>query len=267
MVRSFHHIFFLKKPKKYEDGNPLSIYLRITVDGQRAEFATGREIDSATWESRHNSKRKTEKLRDLEDYLQALEQKLYEAHQALIRDNKVITAETLKNRFTGAGNKPRMLVPIFQKHNDEIKALVPQEFSPGTLERYKTCLAHTQGFLKYKYNTSDIDIRNINHEVIMDYDFYLRSVRKCSNNTVAKYIKNFKKIIRICIANGWLDKDPFVNYKVKLKEVERGFLSEQELNAILNKEFIAPRLNQVRDIFLFSCFTGLAYSDVKKMSY
>lgn len=79
--------------------------------------------------------------------------------------------------------------------------------------------------------------------------------------------KNFKKIIRICIANGWLDKDPFVKYKAKLKEVERAFLSEEELQTILDKEFAKERLNQVKDIFLFSCFTGLAYSDVKKMSY
>jgi site-specific recombinase XerD len=268
MVRTFHHIFFLKQPRHYEEGHPMSIYLRITVHGQRAEVATGREISPSLWSNGHIAgKRLSEDLRELQSYLHALEEKLYDAHQALLRENKIITAETLKNKYTGASEKTRMLVPIFQKHNDEVEALVPQEFSAGTLERYKTSLSHTKEFLKWKYNLSDFDIRDINHEFITDYDFYLRSVRKCANNTTVKYIKNFKKIIRICIANGWLDKDPFVKYKTKLKEVERAFLSEAELDSINQKDFKTARLNQVKDIFLFSCFTGLAYSDVKKMSY
>lgn len=268
MVRTFHHTFFLKKPKNYKEKDPKFIYLRITVDGQRAEFATGRSINPDSWSDGHISvSKRTDEIKELDSYLKALDQKLYEAHQALIRENKTITAETLRNKFTGVDDKPRMLVPIFQKHNDEVEALVPQEFSAGTLERYKTSLSHTQEFIKWKYNVSDIDIRNINHEFITDYDFYLRSVRKCANNTTVKYIKNFKKIIRICIANGWLDRDPFVNYKTKLKEVERPFLSQDELEIIMNKHFKTVRLNQVKDIFLFSCFTGLAYSDVKKMSY
>jgi len=92
-------------------------------------------------------------------------------------------------------------------------------------------------------------------------------VRKCANNTTVNYIKNFKKIIRICIANGWLDKDPFIRYKVKLKEVERDFLSEEELQTMIEKSYRTFRLEQVKDIFIFSCYTGLAYADVKKMSY
>jgi len=143
---------------------------------------------------------------------------------------------------------------------------VPKEFSAGTLERYKTSLSHTVEFMKWKYKMTDIDIRNINHEFITNYDFFLRSVRKCANNTTIKYIKNFRKIILICIANGWLEKDPFVRYKVRLKAVERVFLFEEELRTVMQKEFTIERLNQVKDIFMFSCFTGLAYSDVKKIN-
>jgi len=88
---------------------------------------------------------------------------------------------------------------------------------------------------------------------------------KCANNSAIKYIKNFGKIIRICLASGWLDKDPFVNYKAKVKRVDRIFLNREELQAIADKLFPTERLNQVRDIFLFCCFTGLAYADVKKL--
>jgi site-specific recombinase XerD len=266
MVKTFHHIFFLKKPKGYEEG-PVPIYIRITVEGKRSEFSIARNVEPTLWnQAAGRMKGGSTDVKKFNGHLAALESKLYDAHQALIRENKVITAEALKNKFTGASDRQRMLVPIFQKHNDEVKALVGKEFSPGTLERYKTSLSHTIEFMKWKYKLSDIDIRAIDHEFVTDYDFFLRSVRHCSNNTAIKYIKNFKKIIRICIANGWLDKDPFVKYRSKIKEVERAFLSEEELQTIMEREFAAERLNQVKDIFLFSCFTGLAYSDVKKMS-
>ena len=266
MTKTFHHIFYPKKPKAYENGE-IPIYLRITVDGQRAEISTGRFAHPDHWNSAAGRlKGKTEAARSFNAYLDTLQAKLYQVHQALLHEGKLITAETFKNKYTGASEKKRMLLTIFQKHNDEIAALVPKEFSEGTLERYKTSLSHTKEFLKWKYCISDIDIRQINHEFITDYDFYLRSVRKCANNTTVKYIKNFKKIIRMCIANGWLDKDPFVNYKTKLKEVERAYLSQEELDILINSSFNTDRLNQVKDIFLFSCYTGLAYADVKKMS-
>ena len=98
------------------------------------------------------------------------------------------------------------------------------------------------------------------------YEFYLKSVHKCNQNTTAKYIKNFGKIVRICLANGWIERDPFINYKCKIVEVERAFLSQDEIETMFNKVLATDRLNHVKDIFLFSCFTGLAYVDVKKLS-
>ena len=266
MVKTFSYIFYLKKPKIYERG-PVPIYLRITVDGKRAEISIKREAEPDNWNSKAGRlDGKSEKVRQFNAYLDALQSQLYEAHQALIRDNKMITAEALKNRYTGASEKRRMLIAVFQKHNEEVEALIDKGFAAGTVERYKTSLSHTQEFIKWKFRISDIDIRDIGHEFITDYDFYLRSVRKCANNTVIKYIKNFKKIVRICIANGWLDKDPFVKYKPKLTEVERHFLSTEELLVLTEKVFVMDRLNQVKDIFMFSCYTGLAYVDVKKLT-
>ena len=266
MIKAFHHIFFLKKPKGYEKG-PIPIYLRITVAGKRAEISIKRKVEPTKWNSdAGRMKGSTEIVKKFNAYLILLESKLYDTHYTLIRENEITTAEALKNKYTGATDRQRMLIPIFQKHNDEVFALVPKEFSTGTLERYKTSLSHTVEFMKWKYKMTDIDIRNINHEFITDYDFFLRSVRKCANNTTIKYIKNFRKIILICIANGWLEKDPFVRYKARLKAVERVFLCEEELRAVMQKEFTIARLNQVKDIFMFSCLTGLAYSDVKKIN-
>lgn len=206
-----------------------------------------------------------ENVRKFNLELLSIEGKLYDAYDT-IKNEGVPTATALKNRFTGADKKERMLISIFQAHNREMAALVPKEYSAATLERYKTSLSHTVEFLRWKYKISDIDISSINHEFVTGYDSYLRFVRKCANNTTVKYIKNFRKIIRICLANGWLMKDPFANYKARIKIVEKIFLSEEELFAVMKKEFAIKRLNQVKDIFLFSCLTGLAYCDVKKLS-
>ena len=266
MQSNLSFLFYLKKPKGYVSG-PAPIYLRLTVSGQRAEMSTGKECLPERWNSVAGlAKGNTEEVKSLNAYLSILQGKLHQYHNQLLATGETITAETLKNKVSGKSERARSLVKIFQDHNNQIETLLNDEFAPGTLERYKTSLKHTVNFLKWKFRVSDIDIRRIDHAFITEYEFYLRSVRKCNNNTAVKYIKNFGKIIRICIANGWLDKNPFSNYKSKVKEVERAFLVEEEMQVLASKEFVTERLNQVKDIFLFSCFTGLAYIDVKKLT-
>jgi site-specific recombinase XerD len=208
----------------------------------------------------------SEEARSINNYLDELRIKIVMAEKSLVKRDIPITSENLKNELLGISERNRTLIPIFQDHNDRIKALLGQEYAPGTLERYKTSLKHTQDFLEWKYNISDIELDKIDHAIICDYEFYLRSVRKCANNSAIKYIKNFKKIVKQCMANGWIQNDPFANYKSKVKEVERVFLSEVELNKIADKKFVGERLSIVRDLFLFSCFTGLAYIDLKNLT-
>jgi site-specific recombinase XerD len=184
----------------------------------------------------------------------------------LLEAGKAITAEAVKNAYFGITEKSKTVLEVFQYHNDQMKALINKDYSFGTYERYCTALCHTKEFIEYKYRVSDFPIKQINHEFITEFEFYLKSVRKCSHNTAIKYLTNFKKIVRICLGNGWIDKDPFISYRFQLREVEREILHEHELQAIADKQFASSRLEQVRDIFLFCCFTGLAYSDVKKLS-
>jgi hypothetical protein len=120
--------------------------------------------------------------------------------------------------------------------------------------------------LKWKFNISDIDIQKIDYAFLNDFELFLRAERDCNNNSAVKYIKNFGKIIRICIANGWINRDPFLNYSSSFNEVTRVFLNEQEIERLFNKDFKNERLSQVRYIFLFSCFTGLAYIDTQKLT-
>ena len=266
MSVNFSLLFYLNKQKNYRMG-PVPVYLRITVAGKRAELVTGRECEPTCWNAAANRAAGTKaSSKSLNAYLDSLQVKVYEAHRQLVAASRLVTATDIKNRIIGKEEKGKMLIEVFREHNRKVEALIGVEFAPGTLERYATSLKHTVDFLAWKYQVTDMDIKKIDHAFITEYEFFLRSVRKCSNNTAVKYIKNFGKIVRICLANGSLSANPFVNYKAKVKTVDRVFLSEEELERMAAKVFAVERLSQVRDIFLFSCFTGLAYVDVLKLT-
>ena len=259
-------LFYIKRSKVNVDG-VCPIYTRVTIKTKRFEFSSGKFINPDKW-SIDGAKVKgtTEEARSINSHLDYLKSKIYDIEKSLIKNDSPITSETLKNKLLGIEERERMLIPIFAEHNRKVEELVGSAYAPGTLERYKTSLKHTKDFIFWKYNLSDINIEKIDHAFITEYEFYLRSVRKCNNNTAVKYVKNFHKIINQCIANGWLNKDPFANYKAKVKEVIREFLSEADIDNMVNKEFVSERLELVRDIFVFSCFTGLAYIDVKQLT-
>lgn len=258
-------LFYLKKRKNYKNG-PVDIYMRITVDGKRSEITTGRSCEPAKWSiSAGRSSGKTEDSRTLNTYLTDLKTKIYEIHRQLVQKDEVITADIIRGRFLGTDEKLITLISVFEEHNRKVEILVGSEYTHGTAERYRTSLKHTVSFLQWKYKVNDIPLKKINHEFISEYDFYLRSVRKCNNNSAVKYLKNFGKIIRICLANEWMTRNPFLNYKHKVKPVERQYLTDGEIKTIASKSMVSDRLEQIRDIFLFSCFTGLAYIDVKQL--
>lgn len=259
-------LFYLKRAKVNSQGLT-PIFQRITIDGKRLDKSTGKYIDSTKWSSvLSKMKGLSEEARTINGHLENLKALVLKSESNLLKKDIPINDETLKNEMFGKKERQRMLVPIFQDHNDKMRTLVGNEYAPGTLERYKTSLRHTIAFLQWKYAVSDIEINKIDHCFITEYEFYLRSVRKCANNTAVKYIKNFHKVINICLANDWISKNPFSNYKSKLKEVIREYLSPEEIEMMMNKKFVSNRLEIVRDIFVFSCFTGLAYIDVKQLT-
>ncbi|MBS1525849.1 MAG: site-specific integrase [Bacteroidetes bacterium] len=267
MNKSFGLLFYLKRSKINTDGL-VPVYLRITIDGARVEISSKRYVNSNQWNTHRQKLNGTgEEVRTINAYLKTLEHEVFEVHRTMIEKKLPLTTANLKNVLLSKSETTpgRMLVPIFEEHNKQVKALIGKEYSKGTYDRYETSLKHTKGFLLWKYKAMDINVNAIDHEFIMSYDFYLRSERNCNNNSTVKYLKNFKKIILICISNGWLDKDPFAKYKPKVKEVKRDYLNTEELETMANKQLVSDRVSQVRDIFLFSCYTGLAYADVKKL--
>jgi len=265
MKSNFHLLFYLRKQKNFK-GGPMAIYMRITVNGKRADMSAGRECDPTKWNSQAGRAIGTkEETRALNNYLDSLQTKIRNAHQALIDTNQRITTESLQNQFNGKAEKSRYLMQLFTEHNAKVKALIGNGFEANTLKGYNTSEKHLTAFLQKEYGKTDIEISQLDYAFITGFEFYLKAECKCSGVSAAKYIKHLKKIVNHCIANSWLTINPFINYKSTAKAKERTYLTQQELDSIANKKLSIERLQQVRDIFVFCCYTGLSYADVKKL--
>lgn len=154
----------------------------------------------------------------------------------------------------------------FSEHNDEILALVEtKEYAKGTYERYKIAKSHLERFIKFKYNRDDLEFRELNFAFIRDYELYLKTVRNCSNNTALKYIAYFKTIVLRAIAKDIIPKDPFKLFKSKKTKIRKKPLSTDELHRLESKVFSSDRLTLIRDVFVFQCYTGLAYIDAYQL--
>jgi site-specific recombinase XerD len=263
--KTFSLLFYLKKRKSNKSG-PIPIYMRITVDLHHVEISTKRKCEPERWNSRAGKASGTkEDVKVLNAYLDSLQRKVYEVQRFLLDGGDTISAEKIKGILTGIAERPRMILEVFQQHNEQMAALVGNGFAHQTLKRYKTSIGNTRAFIKWKYKVSDLEITKLNYEFLSEYEFYLRSVRKCAHNSTMKYLSNFKKIVHLCVKKDWLSKDPFYGFKLVKKEVNKEFLTQGELQALTNKKIDIKRLDFVRDIFLFSCYTGLSYADVHKL--
>lgn len=267
MSQTISVAFYTRKDRATDDGL-LPVFMKITIGGKRLVVMTKIFVKPTEWSGK-NGKLKTnsEEARRVNKMLDAFKMRAFDYQRELMNEGKEVTLASMKAKWYGLSlEKARMLMEVFKEHNEQMKALINREFSPLTFERYETSFRHTQEFMKWKYQIEDIDIKKLNYEFISNYEFWLKSVRKCDHNTTVKYLSNFKKIVHICIKHGWLDRDPFVGFKMTKREVERPFLVEEELTRIIAEDFKMPRLRQVRDIFIFCCYTGLAYADVKKLT-
>ena len=266
MQTSFSLLFYIKR-NKGDKNNKANIYLRITVNGRRAEISIKRKVEIDRWSSDAGKASGTiREVRELNHYMDNIRHKIYKIYEHLEDEEKQITALIIKNIYLGIDQQHIMVLKIFQDHNDQVEQLVGKDFAAGTAERYRTAKKHLEAYIKLSYKRNDIPVKEIDHKFISGFEYYLKTERNCAHNSAIKYITNFKKIIRIAFANDWITKDPFYNWKAKLKVVDREFLTKEEVQAIVAKDFKINRLDLVRDIFIFSCYTGLAYADVKKLT-
>ena len=259
-------ILFYSRKSKMNSNGLVPIYMRVTMNGQRFEVATSQYVKPNEWsDEAMTTTRKSKDSKEVDEFLQTLRAKALSIHKKLLTLDKRVTPEEFSNQWHGRKEKPKMLLEIFRQHNEQVKELIGNQYSHATWRRYNTSHDHTLHFLQQKYGVSDISVDKIKYEFITDYEFWLKSIRKCNHNSTIKYLTNFKKIVHICLKNGWIERNPFVGFKMAKKEVERPFLTEEELHIIASKEFLMPRIDQIRDLFLFCCYTGLAYVDICKL--
>ncbi|MDN5285031.1 MAG: site-specific integrase [Mucilaginibacter sp.] len=263
--KSFGMFYYLKHSKNQKDERKY-VYVRITIDGDSRDMSVKRRWITDHWNSQiGRATGNNKEAKELNSYLDIITNKVYRAKSSLIDDDKPVTAETIKNILLGKGEKKHFIMEAFQQHNTQMKALVGIEFAPATLTRYKTAYDHVHNFIRWKYGKDDLEVKELDYEFISQFVFWLKTERHCGNNTAIKYLANFKKIVLECLNKNWLKRDPFWGFKTKRQKLAPVILTKEELIRITNKKFGTERLNHVRDIFLFSCYTGLAYSDVYKL--
>ena len=242
------------------------MYLRITVNGKSSELSTKALWDPERWNAASGrASGSKEDARTINNLLDSLNAKVYQAKKMLLDSDRVVTADAIKNALKGKDGQSKMLLVEFKYHNNQMAALVGTEFAPLTLKRYNTALDHTRSFIEWKYGRPDKELRELSYDFISEFAFWLKSHKKCGHNTTVKYLSNVKKIVLLCVRKKWLRTDPFSEYKLVKKPVIKMPLTQQELNAIIRKKFEVERVSQVRDIFVFCCYTGLAYIDVKQL--
>ena len=259
-------LFIIKKAKLLKNGEA-PICMRITVNKRVAEVMIKRSIPVDLWNQKKEcSKGKDRVATELNYYINTVRAKVLQIHRELEIDNKPITADTIKDCFYGRDKVQRSLLEVYAEHNEKCRALIGKEYTESTVTKFDTSINRLKEYIRSCYHCDDIMLAELDGQFIRDFDFWLKTEKHCQNNSALKHLKNLKKVVRIALANDWIKKDPFYGIHFKQEEVNVEFLSREELDILMNKEFAIKRLEQVRDIFIFCCFTALAFVDVQQLS-
>lgn len=257
--------FFIRKYRTRQDGKA-PIYMRITVNGKRTELSMSRAIEPKRWDSKGNMvKGRKPDAKSINRHLEQMKQKVYKAEHQLNLEDEEITAKSLKARMTGSDKEKKTIKEIFKSHNEKMKSLIDKDFSESTYKKYRTAYRHLKNFMQQEYGNTEVLITKVDHNFLEKLEYYLKTEQDHSHNTAMKYIGNFKKIIQKAIKQGWLDDNPFEQFDHKFEQKDPIFLAQDELDKVENKEFDIDRLDRVRDIFVFSCYTALGFSDAEKL--
>lgn len=263
--QTFNVLFFIRKTRTVKSGET-PIMLRITIQGQLAEMQLKRTVKPELWsQAKERCTGKDSKSVEVNRYLESIKLRLYEIHRTLEDENKLINPMEIKRRFLGLDEKHKMLFEVFQEHNDKCCELIGKDYAKVTISRFDTCLKYFKEMVLKEYHLKDIPMKEVGHAIIQDYIHFLKAQKDLQENTVIRYMKVVKKITNMALANDWMEKDPFINIRFHEQEVHKEFLTKEELEALQNKTFSIPRLELVRDIFLFQCWTGLAFIDVSEL--
>ena len=269
MVRSsFAILFFIRDSRVRKDGTT-SIEVVLTVNGERCAFSTGKKVKSCNWDkNKQQVKGKDEEAQSLNNYLKAIKAKLYQKEAELLDRGFIITADLLRDAYFDKVEsiKERSLFEVFEEHNQEQEKMIGNGVSKATYWVSVYTIRLLREFVQQKYKREDLYLRELNLNFIQSFHSFLRIDKGMAQNSSTKHLKLLKKIINLSVANSYMAFNPFSTYKVEREPVDIDFLDEEELRKIINFDTPLPRLERAKDMFLFGCFTGLSYIDIKTLT-
>ena len=245
------------------------IYARISFNKRRAEIYLNRSINPKTWDANRQCVSGSKDLvASMNPYLDEVRYKLTECYHQLKRQNRPVSAEAIKRLYIGEDKPLNTLMNLFTYHAETAKELL----RPGTFKNYGSTEKYIRIFLKEKYRTDDILLCELNYQFISHFELFLRTTvplevsNPLSNNGIMKHMERLRKIVTLGYKMDWIPKDPFLQYKLRFQRFEREFLLESEIRLLHQVELKSDKLRKCRDLFLFSCYTGLAYIDLVSLS-
>lgn len=245
------------------------LYARITINGNRIKFSLKRKFTTSLWNPKISRlKGSSMEARQINIYLDQVLIEINDAYRQLLKEKKLITPHTVKARYLGEDEINKTLLQLSAYHNTNMKSLL----KPGTLKNYYTTEKYLKKFLQIERKTEDIFLENLNYAFIIDFENFLRNnvaqlqSRPLTNNGLMKHLERLKKLLNLAQKLEWITRDPFVKFSLKFNKTERPYLTQNEVDTILNFDFENSSLNKTRDIFIFACYTGLSYIDVKNLT-
>ncbi len=266
MRSTFKVLFYVKKGSEKQNGN-LPLMCRITVDGEVKQFSCKMDIPLRLWDVKNNrAAGKSAEAQKINLAIDRIRVDVNRRYQELMQTDGYVTATKLKNAYLGIGVKQETLLKLFEQHNAEFEKKVGYSRAQGTFARYRTVCNHIREFLPSTYHREDIPLKELNLTFINDFEYFLREEKKCRTNTVWGYMIVLKHIISIARNTGLLPFNPFAGYINSPESVDRGYLTEEEIQTLIEAPMKNKTYELVRDLFVFSVFTGLSYTDVKKLT-
>ena len=260
--------FSLRESKQNKKGlSPIEV--SITTNGKRIYFSTGKHVPAADWNKEKQAvKGKSEEAQLTNGYLIQLRNKIYQKEIELLQKGYLITAELLKEAITDKVEalNEKTLLDVLNEHNTERKAMVGKTVAPATYWVFEYTGRLFKEFIQQKYKRKDLYLREVNLGFIQGFHAYLLGEKKMGQNSCTKHLKFLKKLLNLAVANSYISYNPVNAYKVEREPVEVDFLDEEELRKIINFDTPLPRLERAKDMFLFGCFTGLSYIDIKTLT-
>lgn len=266
MRSTFKVLFYLKKNAPKKNGY-VPVMCRITIDGTIAQFSCKLDVNPDLWDTQSGrASGRTTEAKETNLFLDNIRVGVNTHYREIFDKDNYVTAEKVKNAYLGLGMKHETILKVFAQHNEDFEKQVGKMKSKSTYQKYCTVYRHLQDFIRYRYKVSDIALKELTPAFIIDFELYLRTTQECTRNTVWVYMMPLRRMITIAQNNGWLNRDPFVEYSISPEDSDRGYLTKEEIKKLMNAPIIKKKHELVRDLFIFCCFTGLSFRDLKNLT-